>query len=274
MPDPGRPSNTALITSACFAGSNLAVLAAGGFLGFVLFYFSWMLPFLCWGATGVVYAGRVLALSQSPTFIDQVAREDAKLLPGSAPSAKVLEHFGGGLTGKYLASFNRVKELKSGLAGEIRALPEGPGKDAFLEFVPSLDDITTEVHKIASQLQKLDKQLAGGAVTNLEREIADLEAKVAASTDPGARQQLEAALSRKREAVGHYRKAGETAPRLEAQIEALAAALQEARARVAATKSALQSGTSIDPARQKVEDISRDVKYLSETVEETVKLLK
>jgi hypothetical protein len=262
-----------MITSACFTGANLGVLAGGVVLGFVLWSLPWV-PTLVWLVTGAAYVSRVISTAANPLFIEAVAREDALLPP--APSRKVLEQLGsggGGLSGKYLSGYDRVKELKEGLAREIMALPPGPGLDAFAEFVPRLDEVTTEVHRLVTRMAQVDRELAGGAVEVLEREVGELAAKVAGATDAEARASMEAALAKKNQALDHYRRARSGVARIEAQVEAIASGLQEARARISALAANPGGGIELTPAQRAVEGISRDVKYLAETVEETTKLL-
>jgi hypothetical protein len=221
------------------------------------------------------YVGGVLATASDPEFIRKIAAEDASLpLPGRfGPQQKALPSGAGALSGKYLDDYRRVEKLKEGLVGEIKSLPPGPGKDAFEEFVPRLDEVTQDVYQLVSRMAKVEKDLGSGLVQTLESEAKSLENKIAAATDPEEKRQLETALEKKREALGHYRRAGEGVGRIGAQVEAIASGLQEARARVAAIRSNPDQGLAISPAKQAVEGISREVKYLAEAVEETTRLM-
>jgi chromosome segregation ATPase len=166
-----------------------------------------------------------------------------------------------------------VKQLKDELVASIKQLPEGPGKDAFLEYVPTLDEVAPEVHRLATRVQNLERELGSANVQSLEKEITDLESRVAAASDLEAKAQLETALGKKRQARGHYATAREGIPRTQAQIEAIVSSLQEARARVAALGGRLADPAGLNQAQEAVFGISREVKYLSQAVEETVKLL-
>ena len=275
MPD-NLPSRTALVTSAAFTGGNLAVLV-GGFLasmvvGILLGYLG-VAALLMLGAGGMYVAG-VLRTASDPGFARRIAAEDASLppLPGRYGTAQRALP-GGTLSGKYLEEYRRVETLKNGLVSEIKALPPGPGREAFEEFVPRLDEVTREVHQLVGRMAKVEKDLGAGVVQSLETEASGIEAKLAATTDPEAKSQLQTALAKKREAITHYQRAGEGVSRIGAQVEAIASGLQEAKARVAALRSNPDQGVALTPARQAVEGISREVKYLAEAVEETTKLL-
>jgi hypothetical protein len=259
-----------IFTAALFAGSNLVILIAGGVLGVALWNFSW-LPTICWGGGFVAYLAKVVGTTQDRAFIAQLNKEHAELF-SDRQDPRVLAA-GADLSGKYLEGYKRVKLLSEGLTSQIKQLPEGPGKDAFLEFLPKVQGVTSEVHQLALQMQKTEKTVSGGAAERLQKEIQDLEAQVAASSDPEVRSQLGLAVQKKKEAVAHYENAGSGIARIGSQIEAIAAALQEAQARVVALGGNLQDPVRIAPAREAVEDISREVKYLTQTVEETTRLL-
>jgi hypothetical protein len=271
MTDNGRPSVTALVTAACFAGPNLAVALAGGLVSMFLLQYSSMLSFVALVATGATFVGRVLGTSRNPAFIARVAREDLAL--PQAPGARVIEALGGaGLTGSRREEFNKVARLKDDLIGQIRRLPEGPAKVAFLEFVPRLDDVSAEVHRLVSSVQRIESELTAGAVETLEKEITGLEAWAGKAQDPEERAQFESAITKKREAITYYRQASDGLGRANARVEAIIAALQQARARVTAVEGRLIEPSEITEAKRAVEVVSQEVEYLSQAVEETNRL--
>jgi len=267
--DPRRPSNTALVTAACFTGGNLAVAFGGGILGLLLLTFSTGLSLLAFAATGLLFVGRVVSTSQNPAFIAQVAKEELSL--PQAPSAKVLESLGGvGLLGAQLEGFNRVKQLKSELSGQIQSLPECSAKQAFLEVLPRLDDVITEVHGQASSIQRVEKELASGVIERLESEVSTLERQV---REGGVRDaQIEQSLAGKKGALDNYRQAIAGLDRAKKRVDSIIAALDNAKARVTALEGRLIDPAGITEAQRAVEIVSQEVEYMSQAVEETHRL--
>lgn len=262
----------AVVTAAIFRGRNIALLLAG-------FLAPWLMGagFTASASFGLVAFVAGIGMSAGePRFLALVqARRRLRLAPGpgapgglprAATVAPVL------LTGRHRASFDRVSELAGELEREVAALPQGPLIESVQEFLPELSNVVPELAKLLTQAQRAESGSTGEARALLEKEVVEVEARLAAATDPEVEHQLSTAVARKREALGHLASAGSALVRIEAQVEAIASGLQEARARLAAL--AAETG-SLDagPARQAVEGVSRDVKFLAQAVEETERLL-
>lgn len=273
---PGQrpPSTVALATAACFAGKNVAIVLGGIGLGLgtLIVTHKILLTLLVWAATMIPFLLGVRSTMTDPRFIARIAADDLPL--PTAPSGKVLSAMGGvGLTGAFRDGFDRIKKLKDGLAGDIKALPAGPGKEAFIEYVPRLEELVQEVHEICTKGQRLQKDRDSGGTQSLAAEVASLEKRLESTTDPTARTDLEQAVERKKQALGHLAGVTGRAEQIEARLEAIVAALQEARARVGALTTQIDDASGVESARRTVDDLSIDVKYLAESVEETTRLM-
>lgn len=264
-----RPPAAAVITAAIFRGRNIGLFLGGLILPMVIgFGFFPSFALAC-----IAYVAGIAQSNGDQKFLDQVQERRAPLLaPAGARTAIAGAAAPVALTGRYRASFDRVQKLNGELQREVAALPKGPLTDSLDEFLPQLEHVVPEVAKLLEKAQRAESEASGGQRATLEKEIADVSAKLAASQDPEVKHQLETALARKREALGHMSGAGTALERIDAQVEAIASGLQEARARLAALASETGSLDS-NPAREAVEGVSRDVKYLAQAVRDTEQLL-
>lgn len=265
-----QPPAAAVITAALFRGRNIVFLVLGFLIAHALG--------IGFGVSALVGLGAFCAGIGMSTgdqkFLAEVQARRAPLLapagtrsalaPGAPPPPQ--------LTGRYRQSFDRVQKLSTELQREIAALPTGPLTDSIEDFLPQISEVVPEVAKLLTKAQRAENEVSGGTRASLEQEIAQVEAKVAKATDPEVQHQLQTALTRKREALAHIGNSGAALERIDAQVEAIASGLQEARARLAALAT---ETTSLDasPARQAVEGVSRDVKFLAQAVRETEQFL-
>jgi len=181
---------------------------------------------------------------------------------------------GGGLTGEFLKGFETARRLNKSMVDDIKALPEGPGRAEFEALVPTLSEFLEEVHSLSRAGQKLELELSSGVRDNVERELGEVEARIAGVTDASILSELESIRDNKRSTLGHYDRSRGSLEKIKAQLLKIISSLEEARARVGA----LRASTSTDvqgasTVQKMIVGISNDVKYLSEGVEETQKLL-
>ena len=265
-----QPPAAAVVTAAIFRGRNIALLLAG-FLAPKLIGIGFVASAV---AALIAYALGIAQSTGDQAFLEEVQARRAPLLAPAAGARGALSHAAPppALTGRYRASFDRVQKLNGELEREVAALPAGPVTDSVQELLPQLSAVVPEVARLLTQAQRAEAESTGGAKAALEQEVAEVSAKLARATDPEVQQQLETALKRKRDALGHMAGAGTALERIDAQVEAIASGLQEARARLAAL--ATESGSlDASPAREAVDGVSRDVKFLAQAVRDTEQLL-
>ena len=260
------PPLVAVVTAALFRGRNLVALI----LVFVVCKVVG-LGLVAAGIAGVAaYAVGIGQSTSDRMFLAEVEERRRPLMEGTSAQPQLTS--APGLSGKYRASLDRVRGLKETVERDVKALPTGPLTDQLADFLPQLSEVMPEVAKLLAKAQAAEAELTGPAHAALTKEVAEVDAKLTAATDPEVREQLGTALSRKQEALAHMESSRPALARIDAQVEAIASGLQEAHARLTALSADAES-LDASPARQAVEGISRDVKYLAQAVSDTEKLL-
>lgn len=169
----------------------------------------------------------------------------------------------------YAARVHRSVAIQRAILHELAQAP-AEQRSLLAGTADRVRHLTLAVARLTAQLQELDGHLSTTSPHDLARETRSLEQRVAAATDPIAKEGYERGLAQQKQKAKVFEELGARRERLDAQLVNVEQALETVKTQIVRIKSTSATAAEAEGLRiaESLDQLTVDVDAVAETVDE------